>query len=160
MEHKIEKINKMRKIILHGVLIGTSISFGLFMYPTINSTFRISRRFSWTRIHVFFRNATDLWFLTLIVFMVGYWIYRGLLIRNESLRAAVNDERVKSSWLKAYRIAFIVVVCVTIFWKWYETGLFPDQWRLLPDPPWLIVYGAVISLVAAFLIYNREAKKE
>ena len=112
------------------------------------------------RTYNFMQTANELWFLTLGVFMVGYWIYRVLLIGNVSLRAAVNDERVKSSWLKSYRIAFIVVVCITIFWKWYETGLFPDPWRrFIPHPPWLIVYGAVISLVAAFLYYSREPKK-
>lgn len=158
MEYRIEKMNRMRTIILLVVLIGTSLSLGLFIYPSINSVFKISTRFSLARTHVFFRTASNLWFLSLLVFMTGYWIYRGMLIRNKSLRAAVNDERVRSSWLRAYRTAFIVVICLTIFWKWYESGFYPHAWAILPDPPWIIVHGAIISLVAAFLYSNRTAK--
>jgi hypothetical protein len=153
VEYKIEKMNKMRRNILIGVLTGTIIAFGLFMLPTFFSKFRFQL--------VVFKRALLLWLLTLLIFGVRYLIYRKKLMKAPSLRNAVNDERVKLNWLRAYRFAFLIVIVITIFWKWYETSFFPEilRWMmLLPHGPWLIVFSAVISLVGSFLYYNREAR--
>lgn len=154
MEYRIEKMNRMRRNILLGVLIGTIIYFGLVMLPTFFAKFRLRRYDN------IFWGALFLWLLTLSAFAVRYFLYRRTLQKAPSLRTAVNDERVKLNWLRAYRFALLTVVIVTLFWKWYETGFFPDTWRwkmMLPHGPWLIVFGAVISLVGSFLFYNREA---
>jgi len=152
VEYKIEKMNKMRRNILIGVLIGTVLAFGLFMLPTFFSKYRFQL--------IVFKRALLLWLLTLLIFGVRYLIYRKKLMRAPSLRTAVNDERVKLNWLRAYRFAFLIVIVITIYWKWFETGYFPvNRWQMrLPHPPWLIVFGAVISLVGSFLYYNQEAK--
>ncbi|MBL7129761.1 MAG: hypothetical protein ISS16_12380 [Ignavibacteria bacterium] len=153
MEYKIEKMNKMRRNILIGVLIGTVIAFGLLMLPTFFSKYRFQL--------FVFKRALLLWLLTLIIFGVRYLIYRKKLMKAPSLRTAVNDERVKLNWLRAYRFALLIVVGITIFWKWYETSFFPEilRWKMmLPHGPWLIVFGAVISLIGSFLYYNREVK--
>lgn len=153
MEYKIEKMNKMRKNILIGVLIGTVLAFGLFMLPTFFSKYRYQL--------FVFKRALLLWLLTLLIFGIRYLIYRKKLLKAPSLRTAVNDERVKLSWLKAYRFALLIVIGITIFWKFYETSFFPEilRWNImLPHGPWLIVFGAVISLIGSFLYYNRLAK--
>ena len=153
MEYKIEKMNKMRRNILIGVLIGTVIAFGLLMLPTFFSKYRFQL--------FVLKRALLLWLLTLLIFGVRYLIYRKKLMKAPSLRTAVNDERVKLNLLRAYRFAFLIVIVITIFWKWYETSFFPEilRWKMmLPHGPWLIVFGAVISLVGSFLYYNREAK--
>ena len=146
-------MNKMRRNILIGVLIGTVIAFGLLMLPTFFSKYRFQL--------FVFKRALLLWLLTLIIFGVRYLIYRKKLMKAPSLRTAVNDERVKLNWLRAYRFALLIVVGITIFWKWYETSFFPEilRWKMmLPHGPWLIVFGAVISLIGSFLYYNREVK--
>jgi hypothetical protein len=155
VEYKIEKMNKMRRNILLCVLIGTVITFGWFMLPTFKF------------IGIRYRNAETglkgtmiLWLLTLLIFGVRYLIYRKRLMKVPSLRTAVNDERIKLNWLRAYRFAFLIVIVITIYWKWYESGYFPVRGMILPHPPWFIVFGAVISLVGSFLYYNREAKDE
>ena len=156
MEYKIEKMNKMRKNILLGVLIGTVITFVWFMLPAYKF---ISIRFR--NAETAFKGAMILWLLTLLIFGVRYLIYRKKLMKVPSLRTAVNDERVKLNWLRAYRSAFLIVIVITIYWKWWETGYFPVKWRWsLTHPPWFIVFGAVISLVGSFLYFNREAKNE
>lgn len=160
MDSKIEKMNRMRRNILFGVLIGTVLAFCLFMYSPVNSIFRITNRFIWSESKRFFDVALVLWLFTILIFITRYLLYKMKLKKDPALLTAVNDERVKLSWLRAYRLAFIVVVSITIFWKWYETGLYPDAWRLLPDPPWIIVFGAIISFVGSFLFYNRGEKGE
>jgi hypothetical protein len=153
VEYKIEKMNKMRRNILIGVLIGTVIAFGLLMLPTFFSQYRFQL--------FVFKRALLLWLLTLLIFGVRYLIYRKKLMKVPSLQTAVNDERVKLNWLRAYRFAFLIVIVITIFWKWDESSFFPEilRWKMmLPHGPWLIVFGAVISLVGSFLYYNREAK--
>lgn len=160
MDSKIEKMNKMRKNILLGILIGTVIAFGLFMYPFINSIFDATHRVLWPGSFPFAKVALVLWYLTILTFLARYLLYKKKLRMDISLRAAVNDERVKLNWLRAYRFAFIVVVSIILFWKWYETGFYPSYLRPGPSPPWLIFFGAIISLVGAFLWYNREARGE
>ena len=159
MENRIEKMNKMRKNILLGVFIGSVFALGLLMFPSFNATFHFTRRFHFPFPKRYYDTAFVLWALTLLLFMARYWLYRKKLKKDLSLRLAVNDERVNLNWLRAYRVAFIVVMSVAIFWDWYYLGFFPLKWRImLPDGPWLILYGAVISLVGAFLSYNRGAK--
>ncbi len=156
MEYKIEKMNKMRRNILLGVIIGTVITFCWFMLPTYKF---ITIRYR--NVETSLKGTMILWLLTLIIFGLRYLIYRKKLMKVPSLRKAVNDERVKLNWLKAYRFAFLIVIVITIYWKWYETSLFPPvRGMMLPHPPWFIVFGAVISLVGSFLYYNREAKNE
>ncbi len=163
MDSKIEKMNRMRKNILWGVLIGTVLAFGLFMFPFINSIFHSTRMVFNPRSIRVVEAALVLWLLTILLFLIRYFLYKKGLQKDLSLRSAVNDERVKLNWLRAFRFAFFVVLGITIFWKWYETSLYPEAWMkkgILPHPPWLIVFGAVISLVGAFLWYNREAGGE
>lgn len=163
MGHRIEKMNRMRRNILFGVLIGTVLALGLFMYPFINSIFRFTHRFTWSGSKRFFEVGLILWLLTILIFITRYMLYKMKLKKDLSLRIAVNDERVKLNWLRAYRFGFFIVVSITIFWKLYESSLWPEIGRRigpLPHGPWLIVSGAVISLVGSFLYYNREAKGE
>ena len=153
-------MNRMRRNILIGVLLGSVLAFGLFMYPSINvlshstPTDLLAGPINYPEVGLL------LWILTLLLFIARYWLYRRKLKKDLTVRMAVNDERVKLNWLKAYRIAFFVVVGITLFWKIYETGLYPLKWRPLPHPPWLIVFGAAISLVGAFLSYNKGAGRE
>ena len=55
MANEIEKMNRMRKNILRGVLIGSIIAFGVFMYPTFFFIFVSAR----PRVLSLFRRCTD-----------------------------------------------------------------------------------------------------
>lgn len=152
MEYKIEKMNRMRRNILLGVLFGTIIVFSWFLVPSFFGIFR-------------FRNfhfyALLLWILIFLIFGARYILYRKKLLKEPSLRAAVNDERIRLNWLRAYRFTYFVIIGIVIFWHWQGTSWAPDFFYktiILPHGPWLIVFGAVISLVGSFLCYNRESQ--
>lgn len=152
MDSKIEKMNRMRRNILLGVLLATVIAFGYFILPGIF----VGLRFRLTEVRI----VLFLWFLTLLILGVRYLLFKKKLQKDHFLRDAVNDERVKLNWLSAYRLAFLVMIIIIIFWKLYETSIYPDILRtkiLLPHGPWLIWFGSVIALVGSFLYYNREA---
>lgn len=155
MASQIEKMNKMRRNILLGVLIGVVIMFGWFMLPTFFIKFRF-RSFDTA-----LKGAGITGLLIFFVFGTRYWMYKNSLKKDPSLRAAVNDERIKLNWLKAYRFSFYIIICITIFlklWDMFLSTLLLTRRIALPHDPWLILFGAVISLVGAFLYYNREAQ--
>lgn len=158
MAGEIEKMNRMRKNILRSALIGSIIAFGLFMYPTFfsifaNATYRWSNRY--------FEGALVLWLCVLLIFITRYLLYKKKLRKDPSLQAGVNDERIKLNWLRAYRFAFYMLIIITVVWKIIEITFVNPLLKMrlvLPHIPWLILFGSVISLVGAFLYYNREAK--
>lgn len=156
MANIIEKMNRMRRNVLIGLLIGTVITFVLFMLPNLNLY-----KFSYRGAEKVTEGALTVWLLTLLIFGTIYWLYKKKLRNDPSLRAAVNDERIRLNRLKAYRFAFFSSVIITIIWKLCETYYAPkllSQKMRLPDGPWLILFVAVISMVRSFLYYNKEAK--
>jgi MFS family permease len=158
MAGQIEKMHRMRKNILRGVLIGSIIAFGVFMYPTF---FFIFRKVTPLWSYRYLEGALILWLLVLLIFITRYLLYKKKLRKDPSLRAAVNDERVRLNWLKAYRFAFFTATGITIVWKWCESS-FSHELLMgkfhLPNGPFLILYVALISLIGSFLYYNREVK--
>ena len=161
--NKIERLNRMRRNILLGVLAGTGIAFVLLIIP---SFFPSARQKGWVMRRSpfsFFYGALLIWLLTLLIFIVLYMLYKKKLKKDPALRVAVNDERVKVNWLRAYRFAFYTMFIITIFWKLAETVFARALLELkviLPDGPWFILFGAVLSVVSSFLYYNRELKDE
>jgi hypothetical protein len=159
MASEIERMNNMRRNIVRGALIGSVIAFCVFLYPSIFSFF-VNIRYRWS--YLYLEGAFVLWFLTLLVFMTRYWLYKKRLRKDPSLRSAVNDERVILNWLKAYRFAFFTATGITIVWKYFESFFpYPDEALLgpnLPNGPFLVLYVAVTSLIGSFLYYNREVK--
>ena len=162
MADRIEKMTRMRRNILSGILSGTLIAFFLNLFPTIYSIFDMRRPFIWRLKDLLFHGAIVTWFLAILFFTARYWLYRRKLKKDPSLPLAVYDERAEWNWLKACRFAFFTAVSLTIIW---ETHVFFSHQLLsgrftLPNGPFLVLWGAVIALVGSFLYYNREAKNE
>jgi hypothetical protein len=104
-----------------------------------------------------------LWLSVCAVMLAVFRLNNNRLKKDPRLLHAVNDERIRENWLKAYRIGFFVICGLTFAWKWADSSYSYEQMfrRLrLPEGPWLIFFGAVISLLGAFLYYNREAADE
>jgi len=162
--NKVERLSRMRRNILLGVLAGTGIASILLIYPFIVP----SGRYLWwpaqTRISFpFYYWAFLVWLLTLVVFIVLYRLYKRKLRKDPALRAAIDDERVRVNWLKAYRFAFCTLVVITVLMKLAELALAGALVRgsfPLPDRTWFLLSGAVLSLVSSFLYYNRESQDE
>ena len=154
MANEIKKMNSMRRNILLGVLIGSVIAFVLILYPSIWPHFNFLERLPY-HLSLLVQGAIIVWLLTLLIFGTRYWLFKNTLRKDPSLRAAVNDERIKLNWLRAYRFSFYSVLSITIIFKVYEIRYFGFA---LPHITWLILFAAPISLVGSFLYYNREVK--
>ena len=166
MNNKIEKMNRMRKNIFCELFIGAVISFiVLYLQAILNNIYIKLRlyKFYWLNRakaeSVFFKMGLLLFLLTLLIFGIRYLFYKWRLFKDPVLRAAVDDERVRMNWLKAFRFAFIVIIGITIFWKWHETSLFPQKlYTLFPQGALLIPFASIIALTGYFLYHNREKK--
>lgn len=157
MGNQIEKMNMMRNYIVWGIFIGTFIAFCFFMYPSVISIFR---SLPWKSMK-YAEAGLLLWILTIIIFVILFWLYKMKLKKDSSLREAVNDERVKANWLKAYRFAFYAIVVINFFWKFYEfffLNLKSPHRFSLPHIPWLTLFIAMLSVTGAFLYYNKESQ--
>lgn len=161
--NRIEKLTQMRRNILWGVLAGTGVASILLLFPVI---VRSARYLWWPAGRSFFPIyywAFAIWLLTLLVFVGLYLLYKRKLRQDPALRTAIDDERVRIDWLKAYRFAFLTTVVVTVLLKAAETVFAPALIRgsfPLPDKTWFLLTGAVLSLVGSFLHYNRETGDE
>lgn len=166
MQNQIEKMNRMRRNIFLGLLVGTTAVLVLPLIIHILARFSAKLKYYKLKYQTEYVLGIFLFFLlTLILFTLRYLFYKKKLLKNPALRTAVNDERIKLNWLRAFRFAFFVLVGITIFWKWQESGFFPERWLWkllrfhLPHGPWLVLWGSIIALSGAFLYYSREVKE-
>jgi len=163
MMDRIEKMARMRKVILLEILIGSVIAFCLILFPAIFSIFHGGSIpiIEWKN-HLFY-CAAFIWLFTLIIFIVIYALFKRNLKKDPSLNSAVYDERAKTNWLKACRFAFFVLVGLTIVVKSCDMFLSRPLLEMrftLPNGPFFVLWGAVIALIGSFLFYNREAENE
>jgi hypothetical protein len=104
------------------------------------------------------------WLVICAVMAVAFGIHKRKLAKDPSLRRAVNDERVRTNWLRAYRFGFFAICGASAASKLAEILLggrtVMSRRILLPPEPYLILFSALIALLGAFLAYNREARDE
>jgi len=161
--NKIERLSRMRRNILLFVLAGTGIAAALLVFPEIVR----SGRYHWwpapkTSLP-FYYGAFLIWAVTLFVFGLMYMMYKRKLKKDPALRAAIDDERVRANWLRAYRFAFFTIVIIAVLMKLAETafaGVLLRGGLLLPDRTWFFLSGALLALVSSFLFYNRGTQDE
>ena len=164
MESKIEKMNRMRKIILKAFLLGW-VTLGIWLFHhTLISLLRLQWRTIRVDIKPILPYLKGLWIVGVIllaIYVLFYLVYKIKLMRDPNVRSAVNDERVRLNWLKAFRIAFYTLLFVTIFWKWYETGVGTSILHKKIGPaisPYLLWFGSILALMVSFLHYDKDAK--
>lgn len=149
---------RVRKRISTGLAVVSLITFVLLMQLLMSRYFGYS---AWS--YRYLELGLLLWFTVCVVMLAVFWLYKNMLKKDPLLRLAVNDERIRENWLKAYRFSFFMILGITLVWKWYESSFAPEllarQLRL-PEGPWLIFFGALISVLGSFLHYNREARDE
>lgn len=156
MANEIERLNRMRRNILVFVLLGTLAALYLLTRPFFGDYSRGVYNMGYLEI------AFIVWSSTLVLFGVFFWLYKRRLRRDPSLREAVDDERVKVNWLRAYRFAFCLTMIMTVIYIW-PRHLQPPRYILrpiLPNGPFFILYVAVICLLGSFLFFNQKADNE
>jgi hypothetical protein len=98
--------------------------------------------------------------ISFMVVLVSWWriAFRRSAKKDPSLRIALKDERVKLSWLRAYRMAFFVLLGIQIASK------VPIMiWGWLWDVPYQSAFSlstAIAVATGAFLFYGRETRHE
>jgi hypothetical protein len=158
----IEKLSRMRRRILWIVLAGTAAATALLLSPIVLPGLRTR----WLDLDKspdpIWYGAFVIWALTVAVFAATFVLYKRKLRKDPGSKAAVDDERVRTDWLRAYRIAFLTVIGLAVALKLFDVIYAFRLVRafLLPDRTWLILAGAVLSLVGSFLYFSREAGDE
>jgi len=133
-------------------IIWTGIAFNGLVSQTSN-VFEI--------ISYFIQFAVYVSILIVLFFLLKYWRYKWSLRKDPQIRSALNDERLRLSWFKAYRFAFFTVVIVYVLFFLNESIpiiIFHKQVVSIPQDTQtqLTLLLAVLSCVGAFLHYSRE----
>ena len=153
----IEKMNSIRKNIVRGIFVTSVIAFVWYILPYLDLGLV---RYSFKRTEKALIISSIFWLLSLLAFGIITLFFKRKL-NKANLYDAVYDDRVKLSWLKAYRIAFIFAFISSICWKCYEIFNVKNLVALkahLPNGPFFVLYLAVITLVGSFLFFSRESK--
>ena len=104
-----------------------------------------------------------LWLSICAVMLAVFKLNKNKLKKDPLLLHAVNDERIRMNWFKAYRFGFFVICGLAVLWKSSDWFFSYDQMfrgLRIPTGPFSILFGALISLIGSFLFYNREARDE
>ena len=156
---------------LKGIFLATTIAFIWCMLPTLTPGLVGSMQNAYGTLV----GSSIFWLLSLLVFGVLSRLHKKKLKGYPSLYDAVNDDRIKLGWLKAYRLAFIVAFITSIFW-WYFHEVYAHWFmsskgserealefmlrfiRRFPNGPFLVLYIAVLVLFGSHLFFSREEK--
>ena len=104
-----------------------------------------------------------LWLSVCAVMLAVFKLNKKKLKKDPLLLHAVNDERIRMNWFKAYRFGFFVICGLAVLWKSSDWFFSYDQMfrgLRIPQGSFSILFGALISLIGSFLFYNREARDE
>lgn len=159
----VERMNRFRKNLLRGILWGFGVWTAMQVIWTAVAFNGIISQTS----HVFGIISRVIQFsvyaaiLITIFFSLKYWRYKWSLRKDPQVRSALDDERLKLSWFKAYRFAFFtVVVLYSILFlnEWIPVMIFNRQAFSIPQETQtqLTLLVAALSCVGAFLRYSRE----
>lgn len=104
-----------------------------------------------------------------LLFLARWWLYKKSLQKDPALRAAVNDELVQQSWLKAFRFAFFCLIAVFVLHifatplhifaaRYYYRGNLGMVMALesIFASAHFYLFVAVMSCIGSFLHFSRE----
>lgn len=121
--------------------------------------------YSWRHMNWSFpgQNALLIGDLCLIVVMGAaafwrWWAFKKYVKKYPSFRSVSQDERVKLAWLKAYRLAFFILLIIQIASK-VPLIFLRAPWEV-PYQSALTLSAAVAVSVGAFLYHSRETRHE
>ncbi len=156
---KIEKIYRMRRGLLVTAFIFSCLIF--LVMCLFNLLLPLHRALVWgatnERILFIFEMAALLAFLLMAVLFVRFVLFRAATLRNQELREAVDDERIKLNWLRAYRITFFAMSGVHLVYLFLEAPLFHAG---LPHAAWVSSTLGLMTFFGTALYLTREAKRD
>ena len=151
---KIENVYRTRRRVLYGA----------FFFSILSSLFILSPYFfSWlmndinnkqsARISFFWIGGT-ITFLIFLSLIIRYFHLRISMMKNTSLIQAVDDERIRISWLKAFRFTFYLMVSIQCI---QLSHLIDIGYPLIQ---WLVMALGLPALFGAALYFSREGKHD
>jgi MFS family permease len=161
--NKIEKIYRMRRGILIWAFVCSFLIFGVLCFP-VPFWLLLSGRPIWDHpinfLKTIFLIAGVLAVLLLLILMTRYFLFRASTLKEPALREAVDDERIRTNWLRAYRAAFLVMAGIHVIY------LFSEYFNLnlgllgLPNASWVSSSAGLSTFFGTAIFYTREAKNE
>ncbi len=154
--NKIEKIYRMRRNVLIIAFVCSILLFFWYSLPGLLSRGRPWHFFDSLPVS-FFAISGIMAALLLLILITRYLLFKASTQKDPALRPAVDDERVRQSWLKAYRTAFYTMVGIHVaylflVYKFFELGL--------PHAAWFSSTTGLMAFFGAALFYTREVKNE
>lgn len=161
--NKIERMNRSRKNLLKGILWGSGIWTimlviwtGIAFNGLMSQTSHVFEIFS-----SLVPTAVLVSILILLFFLLKYLVYKWSLRKDPQIRSALDDERLRLSWLKAYRFAFFAVVVmhgILFLNESIPVIIFHKQAFSIPQQSQthLTLLVAVLSCIGSFLHHSRE----
>ncbi len=157
---KIEKIYRMRRGVLFAAFVCSLFLFGTFcLFVPVASLFSGGSTLSLgvDLVRKIFLFAGIFFALLLLILFVRFLVFRAATRKNPALRAAVDDERIRTNWLRSYRAAALTIIGIN------GVNLFAESLLMeigLPNVVWLSASISLAVLFGAAILYSREEKNE
>jgi hypothetical protein len=154
---RIERIYRMRRNLLICAFVCSCLLFIILCFPKPFDSF--AKAYPWR----YFSNpfllvlqVVGILAATLLVFLLGRFIvYRTSTRKDPDLREAVDDERIRAGWLRAYGAAFYVMAGIHLVYLFIEGPLFQIG---LPAAAWTSSSAGLMVLFSAAVFYTREVR--
>jgi hypothetical protein len=154
--NKIEQIYRMRRNVLVVAFVCSILLFCWYSLPGL-----LSRGEPWhffDRLPVpFLVISGTMAALLLLILITRYLLFKASTLKDPALRPAVDDERIRQNWLKAYRTAFFTMVVIHTAYLFFFTQFITLG---LPHQGWFSLTTGPMTFFGAALFYTREVKNE
>jgi uncharacterized membrane protein YjgN (DUF898 family) len=156
--NQIERIYRMRRSLLVCALVCSGVLFLVLCFP---KPFGSLEAYPWrlfdNPLKLLLEIAAALAVLLLLFLFVRYIAYRASTLENPVLREAVDDERIRVHWLRAYRAAFFVMAAIHLVYLFAEGLMYEAGF---PHAAWASSSAGLTAFFGSALYYTREAKNE
>lgn len=152
--NNLNKLEWKRRLALYTIFVFSLLLFFMFLLQNVYFFFHVHSSFPYPGEYIVAGLA-----LTTAIFAIAAWRWlalRAFIKRDPSLRP--KDERVRYSWLKAYRPAFFVLFIVQLLGKIIMFVLGAPYEFPVSSP--LSLSAALMTVVGAYLYHSRESCHE
>ncbi len=154
--NRIEKIYRMRRNVLIVAFVFSILLFCWYTLPGLLSKGKPWHFFGRSPFP-FFEISGSMAALLLLILITRYLLFKASTLKDPTLRPAVDDERVRQSWLKAYRAAFYTMVGIHVAYLFLISQIFDLG---LPHAAWFSSTSGLMTFFGSALYYTREVKDE
>ena len=154
---RIERIYRMRRNLLICAFVCSCFLFVVMCFPKPFNSF--PKAYPWRHFSnpfLFILQVVGVLAAVMLVFLLARFIvYRTSTRKDLILREAVDDERIRAGWLRAYRAAFYVMAGIHLAYLFIESSLFQIG---LPAAAWMSLSAGSMVLFSAAVFYTKEVR--